>query len=82
MRHVRAIGEHLDNMADTHADMGDSHRSAERSVRAARRSVRSVLGQSAEGEDANPEKPTDDDEAARARRARALLLKAKTAVAA
>jgi hypothetical protein len=81
MRHVRAVGEHLDNLADAHADVGDAHRSAERSVRAARRSVRSVLGQSADGDDANPEKPTDDDEGARSRRARALALKVKAAAA-
>ena len=80
MKHVRAIGEHLSDVADAHADAGDCCRAATRSVKAAQRCVRGVLGQSAQSDDADPEPATPDDtddDDARGRRARALQLKAK-----
>jgi hypothetical protein len=76
LKHIRAAGEHLGDLADAHADAGDGCRAAIRSVKAARRCVRAVLGQAGQADDADPEPATEDD-SERQRRARALQLKAK-----
>ena len=78
MRHVRVMGEHLDNVADARGDATDRCGSAARSVKAAQRCVRGVLSHASHTDDADPELEEDaDDEGDRARRARALQLKAR-----